>query len=182
MRSPHDTILVRRGVPTGEKSPQVPSKVALKRRVVVHGGSLTSGESKKSTKREHGKQLFDVLPHFTYLDTSRESQAMRIASTIEQIEEAIRETAFTLGARKAIIFGSFARGTQSRRSDVDVVFVKTTSERFVERPDAYMKMLHERIHGRAVDVLVYTPEELDTIRERPFIARILREGKVVYES
>jgi len=107
---------------------------------------------------------------------------MSIASTVEQIEEAIRETALALGARKAILFGSFARGTQSRRSDVDVVFVKTTSERFVERPDAYMKMLYERIRGRAIEVLVYTPEELDGIRERPFIARILREGKVVYES
>ncbi len=39
---------------------------------------------------------------------------------------AVRETAREQGASKAIVFGSFARDTATRHSDLDAVFVAET--------------------------------------------------------
>lgn len=36
--------------------------------------------------------------------------------------------------------------------------------------------------GVALDVLVYTPDELERLRDRPFIDHILKTGQVLYEK
>ena len=42
---------------------------------------------------------------------------------------------------------------------------------------------YERIEPRVgLDLLAYTPQEFDAIRERPFIQQALREGRVLYEA
>lgn len=84
--------------------------------------------------------------------------------------------------RKAILFGSFARKESSSHSDVDLILIKKTSQRFFDRYDNILVDLNKAIPGYEVDVLIYTPDELDRIAERPFIAQALREGKVLYES
>ena len=52
-------------------------------------------------------------------------------------------------------------GTQSGRSDIDLIVVRETNERFVERPTEILMMLYEKLRGWAIDVLVYTPEEYE---------------------
>lgn len=94
--------------------------------------------------------------------------------------EAVRETACQHGALKAIVFGSFARNTATRHSDVDAVFIENTNRRFIDRLDRYMRDVYNRT-GLATDVLVYTPKEFLAISNRPFIQRILKEGIVAYE-
>ena len=37
------------------------------------------------------------------------------------------------GVDKAVLFGSFARGTASKRSDVDILIVQETNKRFLDR-------------------------------------------------
>jgi len=37
------------------------------------------------------------------------------------------------------------------------------------------------IKNRAIDILIYTPEEFKNISHPPFIKRILKEGKSIYE-
>jgi predicted nucleotidyltransferase len=100
------------------------------------------------------------------------------------IENAIGEVAIEIGAEKAILFGSFARGTQDSRSDVDVVFIQNTKIRFLDRLDKPLGLLYKKIKGRGIDVLVYTPSEFEKMieNENKFIARIVNEGKVIYES
>ncbi len=44
-------------------------------------------------------------------------------------------------------------------------------------------MLYEHIQPRVgLDLLAYTPQEFEAIRERPFIRQALQEGKVIYET
>jgi predicted nucleotidyltransferase len=84
--------------------------------------------------------------------------------------------------RKAILFGSFARGDNSSRSDVDLILVKKTRKRFFDRYDSILLELNKAVPEQGVEALIYTDEELETLTERPFIAQALKEGKVLYES
>lgn len=99
----------------------------------------------------------------------------------EWIKREVAEVARVNGAREAIVFGSFARGTATRHSDLDLLIIEDTSLPFLRRIDCYFDPLTDRL-GLAIDVLVYTHDEMNTIKHRPFIQTALREGISVYES
>ena len=61
---------------------------------------------------------------------------------------------------KAIVFGSFSRGTATRRSDVDLLVVQQTGHRFLDRYEGLYSAICRLIRGWAVDVLIYTPVEV----------------------
>ncbi len=84
--------------------------------------------------------------------------------------------------QKAIVFGSFARGETSRRSDVDLILIQQTDKRFLDRYDGLLYELNCAVPGRGLDVLIYTPEELAAMSQRAFISTALREGRIIYES
>lgn len=79
------------------------------------------------------------------------------------------------------MFGSLARGESSLHSDLDLIVVMKTSKRFLERYDDLLVPIVSAV-GRSVDLLVYTPEELEKVSHRPFIADALRHGVTIYES
>ena len=83
---------------------------------------------------------------------------------------------------KAILFGSFAREENSLHSDVDLILIKKTNQRFFDRYDKILVDLNKAMPDHELDVLIYTPDELEQIAERPFIAQALKDGKVLYES
>src|SRR5574341_1898300 len=83
---------------------------------------------------------------------------------------------------RAIVFGSFGRGEVSRHSDVDLIVVQDTPKRFLDRYDELLREIVQAVPGRDVDLLIYTPQELAQMADRPFIRTALREGKVIYES
>ena len=64
---------------------------------------------------------------------------------------------------------------------MDVIIVTETNQRFLERLDPYFGELVDALRT-GVDLLVYTPAEFEKMREGPFVARALAEGKIVYES
>jgi predicted nucleotidyltransferase len=82
---------------------------------------------------------------------------------------------------KAILFGSLARGEMSRRSDVDLILIQETQKRFLDRYDDLLLELGQVVKDRAVDILIYTPQELEQIKDRPFIRQALKEGITLYE-
>lgn len=85
-----------------------------------------------------------------------------------------------LGVRKAILFGSLARGDVTETSDLDLILIKETSKRFTDRLEEALLVLDPRV---GLDVLVYTPEEFATLLEtRAFVQQAVAEGKVVYEA
>lgn len=104
---------------------------------------------------------------------------------IAAIHSAIIDVAKEQGASLALLFGSFGRGDYSRRSDIDVIYVEDTEERFLDRIGRYLFALRDRsvLNRFDVDVLVYTPDEFKRMQEdeNRFILRALREGKILYE-
>ena len=101
--------------------------------------------------------------------------------TPEAVRARLKPVLEQYGIRKAILFGSVARGDASQRSDVDLVLVQQTDKRFFDRYDGLLAELNRALPGHGVEALIYTPEELDAIKERPFIAQILAEGIVIHE-
>lgn len=100
---------------------------------------------------------------------------------INRIREAIRGLAIKNNADLAIIFGSYARGTNTRHSDLDVFFVENTKKPFLKRLDPYFDPLSDMMKS-GVDVFVYPSREFEKIKNRPFIKRAIEEGEVVFES
>ncbi|UCD79053.1 MAG: nucleotidyltransferase domain-containing protein [Desulfobacterales bacterium] len=84
------------------------------------------------------------------------------------------------GVIKAVVFGSFARKTESRKSDLDLLIIVESNKRFFERYESFNEIF-ELIRGPAIDMLIYTPEEFKNISHRVFIKRILSEGSTIYE-
>lgn len=85
------------------------------------------------------------------------------------------------GALRGIVFGSFARGEATRHSDVDMLVVMDTSKRYFDRHEGLYGALQDIIPGRGLDLLIYTPQELEAMQQRTFIKDALREGVVIYE-
>jgi predicted nucleotidyltransferase len=82
--------------------------------------------------------------------------------------------------QRAIVFGSVAKGSQTKRSDLDLIIITDTEKRFFDRYATYER-IHSLIPNRAVEMLIYTPDELNNISHRAFIRQILDEGKIIYE-
>ena len=97
----------------------------------------------------------------------------------------IKQTIFNLAVKNkaslAVLFGSYARGTATYRSDIDVIFVEETNKPFLKRLDPYFSSLSD-LAGGGVDVLVYTPEEFEKMKKKFFIKRALSEGIIIFES
>lgn len=96
-----------------------------------------------------------------------------------RIERVLRGLA-AYDADKAILFGSAARGDADRFSDIDLIVIKRTDRRFLDRLADVIEAIQPDF---SLDVLVYTPEEFERMREEgnPLISRALEEGKVIYE-
>ena len=101
--------------------------------------------------------------------------------SLDKIRQAAREVALANGAKTAILFGSYARGTATAHSDVDLIFIEETSQPFLQRLGRYIDPLVDRL-GTSAEALVYTPGEFELMKSRSFISRALKEGLVLYES
>jgi predicted nucleotidyltransferase len=101
--------------------------------------------------------------------------------TVESIQILLNPIFQKYGIQKSILFGSFARGTQSRKSDIDLILIQDTDKRYFDRFDGILSELQKKIRGRDVEVLIYTPEELVKISHRRFIRDALDQGRVIYE-
>jgi len=84
------------------------------------------------------------------------------------------------GVRRIILFGSLARGDVGPSSDIDLLVVQETHKPFMARLDEFYDLFDER---PALDILVYTPDEIASLAEtNSFVRQTLREGKVLYEA
>lgn len=102
------------------------------------------------------------------------------ALSLEEIRSSLLPMLKQCGIKKAIVFGSHARGTQDRKSDLDLLIVMETSARFFERYDR-IAGIRQALPSVELDILIYTPEELERNSDRPFVRKALAEGKLIYE-
>src|SRR3972149_4117787 len=97
------------------------------------------------------------------------SSTQRKILTQDEIRLIVAETLKGSIAKKAILFGSYARGDADEYSDIDLIVVADTERRFVQRFEDFWPLLDAA--PRPMDLLVYTPAELQEMVERdnPFI-------------
>ena len=80
---------------------------------------------------------------------------------------------------RIILFGSQARGEADSYSDYDIVVIKRTGRPFLDRLQDMVPYLVE--FSRPAEILVYTPEEFDRMRETGLGWVIQNEGVLLYE-
>ena len=81
-------------------------------------------------------------------------------------------------AERVILFGSYARGDATEDSDVDLLVVARTKERFFERMATVRRLIRDLRNGLPVSPIVLTPGELEKRRQAgdPFVREILETG------
>lgn len=102
---------------------------------------------------------------------------MTVAELKAELERILNRLKSDPSVRLVLLFGSLARGDARDHSDIDLIVVKETEKRFLDRLDEFYDDARE-----AMDVLVYTPQEFEEMKERPFVKRALKEGKILYEA
>ncbi|MEL6354222.1 MAG: nucleotidyltransferase domain-containing protein [Cyanobacteria bacterium J06627_28] len=95
------------------------------------------------------------------------------------LEQATERLRTEFDPEKILLFGSWACGEATRRSDIDLFMIWKCDVGPLDRIGKVLETLSDA--PRAIDAIVYTPEELLRCQHRPFIAQLLREGKVLYE-
>ncbi len=102
------------------------------------------------------------------------------ANNLEHIANLLRPLFEKKGVEKALIFGSYARQLETRKSDIDLMIVVETEKRFFDRYDDFND-IYDHLRNVDIDMLIYTPDELEKISHRPFIQKILKQGYPIYE-
>jgi len=99
----------------------------------------------------------------------------------KEIQKITRQIVEKYKPEKIILFGSFAYGKPKPSSDVDLLIIKRSEKKRVER---IKEILMGTESNLPLEPLVYTPKE---IRERLklgdfFFQTILEKGKLLYEK
>ncbi len=102
---------------------------------------------------------------------------MTVAELKAKLERILNRLKEDPSVRLVLLFGSLARGDARDHSDIDLIVVKETEKRLLDRLDEFYDDARE-----AMDVLVYTPQEFEEMKERPFVRRALKEGRILYEA
>ena len=80
---------------------------------------------------------------------------------------------------KVILFGSYAAGRRDLFTDLDILVVMETDQGPVRRTAELYRHLATDVD---VDLLVYTPEELERQQHSGFVRHALATGQVIYEK
>jgi predicted nucleotidyltransferase len=104
---------------------------------------------------------------------------------IDEMTERLKE----LKPRKVILFGSYAKGTQTEDSDLDVLVVLDSDERsktfseLMERSKPVSAAVRDVRKKTAMDLIVYTMAEFEFLRNQKdfFVEEIVEIGKILYE-
>jgi uncharacterized protein len=104
-----------------------------------------------------------------------------LSLSIDQIKNSLTPVFLNYDIKLAILFGSVARGDPSKHSDVDLILVKETHQRFLKRYEGIFTDLHRLLPGIAVDVLIYTPDEFQRMKSTAFMVQVLAKGIIIHE-
>lgn len=99
----------------------------------------------------------------------------------QKIAEMAEKIAKVYQPEKIILFGSYAWGKPHKDSDVDLFIVKETDD---------IRKTAREIDGHffprffPMDIMVYTPSQLkkELNLEEPFVSKIAKKGKVLFEN
>jgi predicted nucleotidyltransferase len=98
-----------------------------------------------------------------------------------QLNKMVRRIVGKAHPERIILFGSRARGDFHPKSDFDLLIIADSMEPRYKRSAPLYALLSD--FPLEVDVVVYTPKEVDEWRDVPqsFVTTACREGVVIYE-
>lgn len=100
----------------------------------------------------------------------------------EEIRNIVEQLIRLYKPEKVVLFGSLAEGKVHQGTDIDLFIIKSdVPELGVDR----IRQLDELIKYRlATDFIVYKPEEFEKRlkSDDPFVKKIIKEGKLLYEA
>lgn len=102
--------------------------------------------------------------------------------TPTEIDTLVRRIVARIQPKQVIIFGSYAKGTATIKSDLDIFVIKETDLPMANRADDLKPMLSHALIP--VDVHIYTPEEVEEYGKEQFsfVNNILKSGKTVFRN
>jgi predicted nucleotidyltransferase len=102
--------------------------------------------------------------------------------TASDINAVVQRIVARADPQTVIVFGSYAKGQATSRSDLDLFIIKETPLPMANRADELKAVFLGGLI--AVDVHVYTPEEVEAYGQDPtsFVNSILSTGKIVFEK
>lgn len=102
----------------------------------------------------------------------------------KEIERIVRRIVEGYHPLKVVLFGSYAYGTPHEDSDIDMLVIKETSERFIDRWVAVQELIADSERRTPVEAIVVTPDELTRrlARGDQFFQEIVARGKVLYAA
>lgn len=104
----------------------------------------------------------------------------RLAELTRELNRMVQSIVQKYKPLRIIVFGSVASGTVDEWSDIDLVVVKETDKPFYERLEEVAQIAQPNI---AADILVYTPEEEEAMKDNLFFREeVLKKGRVVYDA
>lgn len=97
----------------------------------------------------------------------------------KEVNKIIKQIKKGYNPEKIILFGSFAYGRPKKNSDVDLMIIKKTKERPIQRMMNAAKLVKSPL---GTDILIYTPKEWETAlkEQNYFIKEVEKKGKIVY--
>jgi predicted nucleotidyltransferase len=100
------------------------------------------------------------------------------------IQRIIEKLRVGYAPQKVILFGSYASGNVRPDSDLDLLIIKDTAERFIDRGVTVRRVLADPQRLLPLEILVLTPQE---VTERlavgdQFLTEILEKGRVLYAA
>ena len=105
----------------------------------------------------------------------------RIPLVITQVVERLKAR---YQPERIVLFGSWAAGTPSAESDVDLLIVKRTDQPFHRRWTEVYQLIQPLVRGVDISPIVMTPDEV-TQRQRardPFLEDIFTRGETLYAA
>ena len=101
--------------------------------------------------------------------------------TLRDIQKIVQQIVDHFHPQKVILFGSYAHGTPTADSDVDLLVVMETEEPPLH---AAARIAAAVDHPCALDILVRSPSDLEAslARQGVFATEILTTGIVLYEA
>ena len=106
---------------------------------------------------------------------------IKIKSTILTIIKKIKEE---YKPEKIILYGSYAYGEPHEDSDIDLLIVKDTKERPIDRVVAVRRIIIDPKRLIPIETIVMTPSELKKrqVIGDQFLEEILSKGEVLYAA
>ena len=102
----------------------------------------------------------------------------------QTIEALVERLVAEYAPQKVILFGSYAYGNPRSDSDIDLLVIKETPDRFIDRWVTVRRILSDPERKLPLEVLVLTPQEVSNRLDigDQFLNEILEKGRVLYAA